>query len=43
MFSIVPMVTVNWGSSMSNRTEDIVFGGTYMTIGRVVRFPTLTG
>lgn len=41
--SMVPMGEVNTGSSMSNMAVDMVFGGTYRIIGRVVMLPTPTG
>lgn len=43
MFLIVFMVIVNWGSLMLNRIEDMVFGGMYMMIGRVVRLLIFMG
>lgn len=43
MFFIVFMVIVNWGSLMLNRIDDMVLGGMYMMIGRVVRLLIFMG
>lgn len=43
MFFIVFMVIVNWGSLMLNRIDDMVLGGMYIMIGRVVRLLIFMG